>query len=309
MKYIFGPVNSRRLGISLGIDLVEQKTCNLNCVYCEIGKTTKLTNEIKEYIIADKIIEELNSFLKSNPKLDYITFSGMGEPTLNSKINYIIDYLKENYSQYKICLITNSILLNQENYKLAFRKIDILIPSLDSISQDVFEKINRPYKGILAKDILKNLIEFKKNFSVEMWLEIFFVPGINDNSEEINLLLEAARKIKPDKIQLNCLDRPSTEKWVKPMSQTEMLKIKEKFSDFFECQIIVRPNKANVVLENNKINENILDLISRRPLTIGELASIINLNKFDLENKLNDLEKNKIIKKIKIENNIFYKKD
>ena len=309
MKYIFGPVNSRRLGISLGVDLVERKTCNLDCIYCEIGKTTNLTNEVKEYVKAEVIIQELDTFLSKNPKLDYITFSGMGEPTLNSKIAFIIEYLKNNFPQYKVCLITNSILLGKVIYKSAFSKIDLLIPSFDAVSQNVFEKINRPYRGILAKDILQTLIYFKENFSVEMWLEIFFVPKINDSKEEIDLLFEAAQKIKPDKIQLNSLDRPSSEKWVKPMFYEKMLEIKEKFSMVFDCQIIARTNNSNIDFKDTKINENILTLISRRPLTFEELQKTINLTKVDLEKKLAELEKNKNIKKIKIENNIFYKKD
>ena len=149
-KYLFGPVFSRRLGISLGVDLVPHKVCSLNCIYCEAKATSNLTLQRKEYVSFSKIIAELTEFLKTNPPLDFITFSGAGEPLLNNKISEIIAFLKTNFPQYKLALITNSTLLSDENIRNEIKNIDLLLPSLDAVSSDVFKKINRPNRSRLS---------------------------------------------------------------------------------------------------------------------------------------------------------------
>lgn len=166
-KYIFGPVPSRRLGSSLGIDLIPYKTCSLNCVYCECGKTTDLTFERKEYVPTERVIEELDDYLKTEPELDYITFSGSGEPTLHNGIGEIIKFLKENYPQYQLALLTNSTLLNDEKLQDEIKKLDLIVPSLDAVSEDVFQKINRPVEGLSAQKIVQGLINLN-NFLQEM---------------------------------------------------------------------------------------------------------------------------------------------
>ena len=158
-KYLFGPVPSRRLGISLGVDLVSFKVCSYNCVYCEVGKTTKLTIKRDSYINSKELIKELDDFLEKKPKLDYITFSGNGEPVLNSELGEIIDYLKKNYSQYKIALITNGSLFFDENLIREIEKIDLLLPSLDAVSTKVFKEINKPHHSLNIKKIIEGLIK------------------------------------------------------------------------------------------------------------------------------------------------------
>ena len=143
-KHLFGPVPSRRLGLSLGIDPIPYKTCSFDCVYCECGATTKLTAARKEYIPVDEIISELDSFLSSNPTLDYITFSGSGEPTLNIGIGRVISYLKKNFSQYKIAVLTNSSLFSDPEVREELLLADVIMPSLDAVSENVFQKITDP---------------------------------------------------------------------------------------------------------------------------------------------------------------------
>jgi len=147
-KHLFGPVPSRRLGISLGIDLVPYKTCTANCVYCECGKTTNLTIERKEYIPTDEILNELDVYLKQAPDLDYITFSGSGEPTLHSKIGEIINFLKKNYPQYKVAVLTNGTLLFHKELRDELKNADIIKPSLDAGSDEIFKKIKRPHENL-----------------------------------------------------------------------------------------------------------------------------------------------------------------
>ena len=207
-RHIFGPVPSRRLGFSLGIDLVPFKTCSLNCVYCECGATNKLTVERKEYINYEEVIEEIDIYLTYNNAPDYITFSGSGEPTLNSRIGNIIDYIKNNYSEIPLAVLTNGTLLHLKEVRKALLNADLVIPSLDAASEITLKKINRPHNSIKLYNFLAGLIDFRNEFNGQIWLEVFILPDYNDNIEELMLIKESILKIKPDKIQINSLDRP-----------------------------------------------------------------------------------------------------
>ena len=226
-KYLFGPVPSRRLGISLGVDLVPHKVCSLNCVYCEVGRTTNLTIERKEYIPLQDILDELKHYLDKGPKLDYITFSGAGEPLLHNGIGKVISFIKDNYPQYKLAILTNSTLLFDEQVRVEIMKIDLLLPSLDAVSDEVFRKLNRPNPKLNNKRIIEGLIQFRKDFTGIIWLEIFIVPGLNDTQEELTSLKKTIESIAPDQVQLNTLDRPGTESWIAPVSQNRMEEIAE----------------------------------------------------------------------------------
>ncbi|HKK42036.1 MAG TPA: radical SAM protein, partial [Bacteroidales bacterium] len=163
-RYLFGPVPSRRLGMSLGVDLVPKKVCTLDCVYCEVGKTTKLTVEKKEYIPSIKIKEELQHYFSNNPDPDYITFSGSGEPLLNSGIADVLGYIKYIKPSIPVALLTNGTLLSDRTVREAVSSVDLVLPSLDAASQDVFEKINRPAGSINIDEYIRGIIEFKKSY-------------------------------------------------------------------------------------------------------------------------------------------------
>ena len=228
-KYLKGPVYSRRLGKSLGINIITDKSCSFDCVYCEVGKTTNLTLKRKEYTPTDKIISELDDYLSQNPSLDYITFSSTGEPTLHSKIKNIIKFIKNNYPNYKIALLTNSSLLWKKSVREDILEVDLIIPSLDAVSTKAFKKINKPEKSLIINKIIDGLLKLKNEFRGEIWLEIFIIPGINDNSQELKKFADLIKKIKPDKVQFNSLDRPGTEKWVKKLSKKQKKEIKSYF--------------------------------------------------------------------------------
>lgn len=277
-NYLFGPIPSRRLGISLGVDLVPHKICNLNCVYCESGKTTLHTTVRKDYIPENSIITELNTYLKDNPKLDYITFSGAGEPTLHSGIGNILKFLKSNYPGYKTALITNSLLFENRDVRKEIKPFHLILPSLDAASQEVFQSINRPYKGILVSNIINGLIEFNKSYKGQLWLEYFVLPGLNDTDNELKLLKSAFQKIKPTKLQLNSLDRPGTVSGLVPASYERLVELK----DFFQpipTDIISRSDEVKH-LDHLKqdIHFSILQAVSRRPCSINDLSQILSLS-------------------------------
>jgi len=306
-KHLFGPVPSRRLGLSLGIDPVPYKTCSFDCVYCECGATTKLTAARNEYIPVDEIISELDSFLSSNPTLDYITFSGSGEPTLNIVIGRVLSYLKKNFSQYKIAVLTNSSLFSDPEVREELLLADVIMPSLDAVSENVFQKINRPASGINISEIINGLINFRKEFSAKIWLEIFIITGINDTDEEIEKLHAVLNKINPDLIQLNSLDRPGTENWVVPADEETLEKFKKKFADLPVVTISNYQNREKIGSYNLKIEDAILSTISRRPCTAEDLSEILDIHIAELNKYLDTLHENGRIEAVKKPRGIFFK--
>jgi wyosine [tRNA(Phe)-imidazoG37] synthetase (radical SAM superfamily) len=210
-KHIYGPVNSRRLKKSLGVDMMPLKTCSLDCAYCECGATTVLTMERQEYVCADEIIAELDGYLtNNNPLPDYVTFGGSGEPTLNSGLGRIIKHLKNRFPSQKLALLTNSTLLNDRQLRDDILPCDLILPSLDAVSDDVFHKINKPEASINCADIINGLISLSSEYKGTIWLEVFIAPGINDSDDEIARFKDVITQINPTLIQLNSLDRPGT---------------------------------------------------------------------------------------------------
>lgn len=307
MKYLFGPVPSRRLGISLGVDLVPLKVCSLNCIYCEVGRTTNLTIERKEYIPINEVIAELIDYLNQKPELDFITFSGQGEPTLNSGLGKVIDFIKDNYPQYKIAVITNGTFFWDREVRNEVSRTDVLLPSLDAVSELSFLKINRPNKNLNIDKIIEGLIKLRTEFKGKIYLEIFFVPQLNDTKEELILLKETVKKMKPDLVQLNTLDRPGTEDFVKAVSKKGLQRIK----DFFKplpVEIIAKAETRKQIQSFNKnIEEQILETIKRRPCIDKELTEILNIHLNELNKYLSELISSGKIVSDKQERGLFFK--
>jgi len=229
MKYVFGPVISRRLGISLGINITPYKTCSFNCIYCECGHSTVLTDTLKEYVPYKDVIDEIEQVLSKHPMIDVVTFSGSGEPTLHSRIGEMIKYIKSNFPAYKVAVLTNSSMLHREEVRRNIINADIISPSLDAVSPDVFKKIDRPIPGIDPAVIIDSLVQLRKEFTGKLFLEIFIINKLNDTPEELAKLKDACTKISPDEIHINSLDRSGSEDWVKPI-EAETLK---RTGDFF----------------------------------------------------------------------------
>jgi len=226
-KYIFGPIQSRRLGVSLGINYLPPKSCNFDCLYCECGPTDKRLSVVTSFVGHQEITAELDQFLSTAPTLDYITFSGSGEPTLYRDIDKIIHFLKANYPQYKVALITNGTLL-QDNALLAkIADCDLIIPSLDAASEKVFLKINRPNNGLHLSHIVLGLKNLEAQFKGKIWLELFFMKGINDHPQEILAFRNILKTLHPDKIQLNSIDRHPAYQVGGELSYAELVAISE----------------------------------------------------------------------------------
>jgi len=307
-KYLFGPVPSRRLGISLGVDLVPYKICSFNCVYCECGKTTNLTLERSEFFSTKSIIDELTDFLKKKPFLDYITFSGSGEPTLHSGLGKIVDFLKTDFPDYKIALLTNSSLLGDKKVQDEIKKIDVVVPSLDAVSEEAFNQINRPLNTITARQIIDGLYDFSKNYKGKIWLEIFIISGINDNQNELDMFKQVIADLHPDKIQINSLDRPGTELWVKKTSDEVLNQVKEYLYPL-SVEIISKPeaiNNLKVEETDNAVNL-ILSIIKRRPCTIEDLQTATGIPVKKIKENIDKLINDKKIEDNKQDRGNFYR--
>lgn len=224
-KYLFGPVPSRRLGISLGFDLVAPKTCNMNCVFCECGVTRELTTERKSYIDVEEAKKEIKAILKT-VKPDCITFSGDGEPTLSSDLGEMINWIKDN-TDVKVVVITNSGLLYDKKVRDEIKRADVVIPTINSAIEVTMKKINRPKANITIKNIKKGIKALGEEFEGKIYLETFIIEGINDSLEELDALYNFLKDVNYTKLQLNRLDRPGTEKWVQPASYERLDYIKK----------------------------------------------------------------------------------
>ena len=257
-KHVFGPVPSRRLGVSLGVDLVVSKSCNLNCIFCECGATKKIQLKRQRFKDMNEILGEIQSVLKVI-KPDYITFSGSGEPTLSLDLGNISKAIKENLKyKGKICLITNSLLLADKQVIKELEYIDLIIPTLNTLRQDIFEKIVRPDYKTSVDEIKKGFINLNNsNYKGKIWIEIFILENINDNKEnfiEIANFLNS-ENIRYDKIQLNTIDRVGAERDLKAISYDKIFKAKEILEEngLHNIEII---KSLSELEENQKIQTN-----------------------------------------------------
>lgn len=288
-KYLFGPVNSRRLGVSLGVDLAPRKVCTLDCVYCEVGATTILTTARKEYVKYDKIIAEIQDYLSRFPMPDYVTLTGSGEPTLNIRFGDVLSFIKTNYPKIKVAVLTNGTLMNDPLVRQEMLLADLVMPSLDAVSLEAFNNIDKPAPEIIMEDYINGIASFKKEFKGEMNLEILLLHGYNFNKPELDLLREAIIKINPDKVQLNTLDRPGVLDNLIPLSKEELEWVID-YLNLPNIEIIARnPSKNTQVIDFSDSKSGVLELLKRRPCTINDILSVLNMDSVVLNQILDNL--------------------
>ncbi len=286
MKYIFGPIPSRRLGLSLGVDIVPLKTCTLSCIYCQVGKTPVTTVDRREYIPVKDILAELKTVLEKNDRLDWISFSGSGEPTLHSGIGEIIDGIRE-LTDTPICVITNGTLLWDVDVRRDILKADAVMPSLDSAFDPSFQAINRPHDSLDVKRHIEGLVSFREEFTGSLWLEIMFVAGLNDSEDDIAALVDAVERIRPDRIQLNTVVRPPAESTAQPLTREKLEEIRARFGN--NAEIIASFKSTEQKSGYAGINE-IRDYLQRRPGSIDDLSAALGIDIKTLEVLLFKLE-------------------
>lgn len=305
-KHLFGPVPSRRLGMSLGIDLIPQKICSLNCVYCECGATTSLTRERAEYVPVDEVYTELKDYFKHHPDPDYFTFSGAGEPTLHIHIGEVIAFLKDHRPGIPVAVLSNGTLFGDPEVRGELMQADLVLPSLDAATDLALRRVNRPPRTFHAADYLDGLVQFRKEFKGAIWLEILILPGYNDGEQNLEALKEAVLKINPDRVQLNTLDRPGTFEGLLPAPMSQLKDFASSLEGP-EIEIIAPPQERSQVKSYRADVENaILETIVRRPCTLGDMVKILGLHINEINKYLSKLEEEGRVETIEQERGIFY---
>ena len=305
-KHLFGPVPSRRLGMSLGVDLIPHKICSLNCVYCECGRTTNLTHERKEYVPVKDVFSELEDFFKNNPDPEYITFSGAGEPTLHSHIGEVLGFLKRLRPQIPLAVLTNGSLFSDSEVRKELMPADLVLPSLDAATEAAFRKINRPVRNFTIDKYIQGLIDFSNEFEGEIWMEVLILPGYNDDLDNINALKEALLKIRLNRIQLNTLDRPGTVEGLRAATWAELERI-VKHWELDHVEIIApAQDRQDVKSYRTDVESAILETISRRPCTLQDLEQILGLHINEINKYLGVLEEAGKVETVEQERGTFY---
>lgn len=277
MRYVFGPVPSRRLGQSLGIDTIPLKTCNWNCVYCQLGRSLPLTNERRAYIPADAILAQVREALARHKpgEIDWITFVGSGEPALHSEIGALIAGVKA-LSDLPVAVITNGSLLYLPQVREALSTADAVLPSLDAGTVHLYRQINRPHPQTTLKRLISGLINFRREYTGKLWVEVMMIAGLNDSEEALQAIADQLARIRPDEVHINLPTRPPAETWVRPAGQEAILRALVKFSDVAR---VVHPAEGIFDLgdcaSTAKMVEAILGIITRHPIREDELEKAV----------------------------------
>ena len=268
-KHLYGPVPSRRLGRSLGVDLVPFKVCPLDCVYCQLGRTTVHTVRRDVYVPTEEILAELADKLSSGPACDYITLAGSGEPTLHKDIGRIVSAIKE-MTDIPVAVITNGALLGDPEVRSALLQVDLVAPSLDAGDAETFGKITRPCPEITFESVVEGLKAFRREFKGRMDLEVFLVAGINDSESQLRKIKAIADEIGPDHVEINTATRPPAEKYVHAVPYERLLEL---------CKIlgpnarIIAVHAAPVEKSGTVNRDDILAMLGRRPCTIEDISA------------------------------------
>ena len=284
MSHLFGPVPSRRLGRSLGVDLVPRKTCPYDCIYCEVGPTTRKTITRLDYQ-ADEIMAELAAYLHQGPPpLDYITLAGSGEPTLNLGLGRIIRHLKA-LTGTPVAVLTNGALLYLPEVRDELKAADLVLPSLDAAREESFRAINRPLPDYPLSRLIEGLEAFRREYAGQIWLEILLLQGLNDSEADLEALRRALKPLAPDKVQLNTAVRPGVEDYARALTQEEMAAIAGYLGDEVEVEVIASFSgraKPAAVCDDAVL----VEMLARRPMTAADLAKVCGLPLAEVRQRL-----------------------
>jgi wyosine [tRNA(Phe)-imidazoG37] synthetase (radical SAM superfamily) len=282
-RYVFGPVPSRRLGRSLGVDPVPYKTCNYDCLYCQLGPTPQTTMERKEYVPAEAILAEAALRFEAGVQADVITLSGSGEPTLHSDLGRIIRGLKA-LNAAPVVVLTNGSLLWQEEVREALAAADTVVPSLDAGDAAMFGRINRPHADISFERMVEGLAAFRGGYSGHLWLEVFLLAGLTDTEAEAAKMAALARYIRPDRVQLNTVARPPAYAEALAVPRARMIELARLFGDGAEVIADFRGDHRVAAIRPGF--EAILEMLERRPCTADDIAASLRLLPGEVEHHL-----------------------
>ena len=316
--YLYGPVPSRRLGLSLGIDIAPLKVCTLDCIYCQLGKTAQTTIERKDYIPIEPILAELKEALAEGLEADYITIAGSGEPTLNSRLGELIDGIKK-VTNIPIAILTNGTLLSRAEVRADCSKADVVMPSLDAGDEQTFQRINRPNSVFSIEKLISGLCAFREEYSGQIWLEVFFVEGINTGAEQIAGIKDAIELINPDKVHLNTAVRPTADPNIARISAEKLQEIAGRLGPKSEVVADFSPASSSILSESksedilkahsliNSKAEALLSMLKRRPCSLNDICSGLGINHNEALKHISNLQHQGIIQSENKEGTVFFK--
>jgi wyosine [tRNA(Phe)-imidazoG37] synthetase (radical SAM superfamily) len=260
------------MGYSLGIDLVPRKTCSMNCVYCEVGQTDNRTMERGEWVPIDEVFEEVEQKLAEGHRIDVITITGSGEPLLHNRLGELIDRI-HSISDRPVCILTNGTHLNDPSVRAEVVRADIVAPSLDAVSPEVFQRINNPHPGLKVEHIIDGLKTLRREFAGQIWLETLFVSDFNDHDEEIDELVKVLADIEPDRIHLNTVVRPPAFAGIEGISPKRLEEIRDRLGPVAE--ICAAPEVGEGATEGVDLYAVVEETTARRPVTRQDLADAL----------------------------------
>ncbi len=301
-KYLYGPVPSRRLGRSLGVDLCPFKTCSLNCIFCQLGSTKEQTILRKEYVPTHQVLSELADWIKHDNQADFITLSGSGEPTLHLYFGHLLEFIYDK-SNISSALLTNGTMLYIPEVREAAINADLVKVSLSAWDEISYQKINRPHSDLSFKQLITGQREFRELFAGKLYIEVFVLAGFNDQEEQIIKIAHLVDSLKPDLVQLNTAIRPPAETYAKPVSSDKLYQLQKLFSSSTE----IISQYTTYKQEEPKVDEqSILAMLKRRPCTASDIANAFNLNINEVIKYITSYINSGKIKKLKKEQNIYY---
>ncbi len=267
-RHVYGPVASRRLGRSLGVDLVPFKTCSYDCIYCQLGRTTRKTVERAEYVPTDEIVAQLGSALEHTAGVEYVTLAGSGEPTLHSGLGGVIRAARR-LSAVPVAVLTNGSLLSRDDVRRDLLEADLVLPSLDAGDAQVFSWINRPHSRIHFDRMVEGIAQFRREFRGAIWLEVFLLGGMTSTTAAARKIADVARALAPQRIQLNTASRPTAEEHAYRVPADRMLELVTLFGPGAE---VISGREAASSAEQPAAEQDILALLARRPSTVEGIA-------------------------------------
>lgn len=304
-KYVYGPVPSRRLGRSLGVDIVPYKTCTYDCIYCQLGKTTRKTAMRRDYVPVADVLSEIKGKISAGLVCDYISIAGSGEPTLHASIGEIISEIKQ-MTTIPVTVLTNGSLLFMADVQAALMKADIVIPSLDAGNEHLFQYVNRPHQTISFDQMVQGLIDFSLHFPGRIWLEVLLVSGITGMMPEVKDIATWVEKMRVEKIQLNTVSRPAYEDFACAVDSRQM----QKLAGLFYAPVEILDNAPSADMLETKgsafSDNDILDLLARRPCTLEGICLGLELHPHDAAKRLKNLMDRQLISLMRADHDLFY---
>lgn len=286
-RFVYGPVASRRLGFSLGVDIIPFKTCTLDCVYCQLGSAGRKTVRRGRWFEPEEILAQVKAAVDSGQKIDVITFSGSGEPTLSRDIGLLIRGIKKTTS-IPVAVLTNGTLLTRKDVRRELAAADVVVPSLDAVPAALFRRVNRPHASLDSRRIVDGLARFREEFRGEIRLEVMLVEGVNDSPAAVKALKAAVARIRPDRIELNTVVRPPADRGARPLGAAALRRIRAELGP--KADIVASFAKRKQAPAAGPLDRAIMATVGRRPQTAADVSAALGRHRDEVLKALSSLE-------------------